>query len=296
MKFSFKNNVILGLVLSFTGSYLFAKESVIVRASCSSGSAVTVKGKEVSLSSIPKGAKVQIVVSPKDPICKGVLDIWWDHREDLQNQKVIANYLSTKPKVPNDFEISWKTARLVYFIGNYGYGENNFVNTKAGAELFHYGAEAGKQAMKLEPNRVEGYYWYAIDLGSYGLAKGIIASAANAKEGMRALAKAMSIDPKYQWYGSSRILGRYYQELPGLFGGDKEKALQLMKSATEKAPEFRNNWEFLGKYYLSRKEYDKALVACNTALEKKSLDGKYEEARYIREAQECRDKAQEKLK
>jgi tetratricopeptide (TPR) repeat protein len=223
------------------------------------------------------------------------LDECWDARENLNNQKIIADYLMTTPKVPYDYETAWKTARLVYFIGNYGAGEKRFVEGKEGVKLFHYGAEAGKKAYTINSNKVEGYYWYAIDLGSYGLAKGILSAAANASDGMDALKKAKEIDPSYHWYGSSRILGRYYQELPTIFGGSSKKALALFLEATDKSAGFDNNWVFLGQFYNSRKEYAGAIEACKKALELPQLDGKFEEKRYRREAKDCIEYAKSKL-
>lgn len=219
----------------------------------------------------------------------------WNSREDTNNQIAIANYLLTEPQVSRNYEIAWQTARLVYFIGNYGEGEKRFVDTKDGVKLFNYGVEAGKLAMSLDPEKVEGNYWYAIDLGSYGLAKGILSVAVNASDGMAALKKAMSIDPTYHWYGSSRILGRYYQELPGLFGGSTEKAKQLLMQASNKAPEYDNNWVFLGQFYLKRGLYKEALKACENAASITAVDGSSEEIRFKREANECVSKAKAKL-
>jgi tetratricopeptide (TPR) repeat protein len=224
-----------------------------------------------------------------------LLDKCWDKRENEKNQKIIANYLMTMPKVANNFEIAWKTARLVYFIGNYGAGENRFVDTKEGVKLFEYGYEAGIIAKNLEPEKVEGYYWYAIDLGSYGLAKGILSAAKNAGAGMDALKEAQKIDPEYHWYGSSRILGRYYQELPGLFGGDDKKALELFKTATEKAPQYNNNWIFLGNFYNHDGQYESAIEVCNKAIKTTQVDGKYENKRFIKEANLCIKYAKKKL-
>lgn len=226
-------------------------------------------------------------IAPATPLSVKVLDDAWNNRENPTNQKIIADYLTAKPDVPQDYETAWKTARLVYFIGNYGIGEKAYVSTPAGAQLFDYGVSAAKIAMTLKPNGLEGLYWYAVDLGSYGLAKGVMAAAKGAGPGMDALKKAMSIDPTYQYYGSSRILGRYYQELPGLMGGSNKKALALLTTATDKAPQFRSNWLFLGRYYLSVSDYQNALDACQKAVNSSALDGKYEEIRYLREANEC---------
>lgn len=225
------------------------------------------------------------------PLTDDLVDTCWANRENETNQKAIADYLMTKPAVPSDYATSWKTARLVYFIGNYGVGQDRFVDSSDGVSLFDYGAKAGLQAQALKPNAVEGYYWYAIDLGSYGLAKGVLASARNAKPGMAALEKAKQINPQYEGYGSSRILGRYYQELPGMWGGDMKKAAVLIKGAADSAPTYRNNWVFLGQYYIEAGDYVKANAACTKATQLPPTDGVYEEKRYMTEANACLKKA-----
>jgi tetratricopeptide (TPR) repeat protein len=225
-----------------------------------------------------------------------LLDNAWKNRETLANQQIIADYLMTFPVVPNHYEIAWKTARMVYFIGNYGIGEKAFVDTEDGIKLFEYGYKAGKIAVDLKPKEADGQFWYAIDMGSYGLAYGVFAAASHARDGMHALEQVMiSTKPDYQWYGSYRILGKYYEELPGIFGGSNKKALALITAATTKAPQFSNNWVFLGQFYNKTGEYNKALDACKQAVAQKPQDGKFEEKRYIREANECIALAQKKL-
>ncbi len=224
-------------------------------------------------------------------LTESVVDLCWANRENEDNQKIIAEYLITKPKVPKDYATSWKTARLVSFIGNFGVGQKRFVDTRAGVDLFDYGAKAGLQAQALNPNAVEGYLWYAVDLGSYGLAKGVLAAASGAKPGMAALEKAQKINPAYEGYASERILGRYYQELPRMFGGDMKKAESLILHSAEAAPNYRNNWVFLGQYYIAAGKYESANVACKKVLELPETEGKYEEKRFTEEDKACLKKA-----
>lgn len=234
-------------------------------------------------------------ISDDSPLTAKLMDQAWSNRQNVNNQKAIAAYLMKAPAIPQDYETAWKTARMVSFIGNYGYGEKVFVSTSDGVKLFDYGVQAGKVATSQKANGVEGLYWYAVDLGSYGLAKGVFAAAKGAGPGMDALKKVISIDPTYQGYGSSRILGRYYQELPGLMGGSDSKAEKYLTDATTKAPQVRNNWVFLGQYYISTKDYQKAIDSCQKAIDVTSSEGQYEEKRYLREANECLTKAKAKL-
>ncbi|MBU4573948.1 MAG: TRAP transporter TatT component family protein, partial [Proteobacteria bacterium] len=43
-------------------------------------------------------------------------------------------------------------------------------------------------------------------------------------------------DPNYEAGGPYRVLGRLYFKLPGLFGGDNEKAIENLKIAVKKGP------------------------------------------------------------
>ncbi len=227
----------------------------------------------------------------KAPLSNKLLDYIWQNREDIDNQKMIAAYLVNKPAVPKNYESSWKTARLVYFIGNFGYGEKEFLDTESGAQLFNYGVAAAKQAMDLNSKEVEGFYWYAYCQSAYGRAKSVLAMAANANDTMPALRKAIELNPSYGNYGAERMLGVYYEELPIIFGGSEEKALELIKSTITKAPQDRNNWVALGQFYNHFGYYESANQACQKALALPDLGGKFEELRYMREAKECVDKA-----
>ncbi len=244
-------------------------------------------------------ADASAAVSVKQSIAPSGLNVvWlnsaWDAREDLAKQSTYINYMQKMDEdniIPGDYETSWKAARIDYFLGNYGVGEKQFATGESGVEFFDYGVRLAKQAIKINPNGVEGQYWYAINLGSYGLAKGIMASAMNAKSGMKSLNFVCAHDPSYHWSGANRTLGKYYSKLPGMFGGDKTKALASLLKATQEV-DYSNNWVFLGQYYLEQKDGADALKACQRALQSPKIDGKYEEKRYTYEAQECIAEAQ----
>jgi len=222
----------------------------------------------------------------EDQINIKILDKLWDNRETNEGEQEIINFFKKEIKVPNDFNISWKISRLVYYYGNFMQVETLTKSEKT--KVFKYGYEAGEMAKKLEPKRVEGFYWYAINLGSYGLSKGIFSALNNAKPGRDALIEASKIDPKYQWCGPLRILGRYYQEVPGglISFGDKKIAEEYYNKAIQSCPEFRLNTMYLG--ILKKKAGDKnvALELFKKAQTLPDVDGKIEEKRYAKELAE----------
>lgn len=250
--------------------------------------------KKIDLESVPLTNESELkrfVLNPSEPLSNKLLDYAWQNRENIDNQKMIASYLVRKPNIPKNYDVAWKTARLVYFIGNYGYGEKEFLDTESGAQLFYYGIAAAQKATELNGKGIEGYYWYAYCQSAYGRAKSVLAMAANANDAMPALRKAIELNPSYGNYGAERMLGFYYQEIPVIFGGSEDKALELIKSAVAKAPQDRSNWVALGQYYNHFGYYESGGQACKKALNVANIDGEFEELRYMREAKECVDKA-----
>jgi tetratricopeptide (TPR) repeat protein len=127
---------------------------------------------------------------------------------------------------PRDFESAWKLARATYWLGGHGAVE-------ARRMALERGVAAGQAAATLEPNRPEGHFWAAANMGelaeSYGLRQGIKYRGA-IKD---ALETVLRIDPAFQDGSADRALGRWYYKVPGLFGGSKTKSEEhLRKSLT----------------------------------------------------------------
>lgn len=209
------------------------------------------------------------------------LDKFWEQRQPTENQKKIIKFLKTTEAVPKDFEVAWRVARLVYFVGNFGIGFQSLTK-KEKVEIFKYGYEAADIARTLKPDRVEGHYWYGTNLGSFGISKGVLAALGHAEEGRDALIKAIEIDPTYHWGGPYRTLGRYYQETPAFISfGNKKKAEECFNKALEIAPEFRLNIIDLGVLKKEEGKTKLALELLEKAQKTRKLDGELEEKRYL---------------
>ena len=185
-----------------------------------------------------------------DKVAKlATLNDLWEKRETKEGQKTIQDYIQSQPRVPMDFEIAWKMSRLVNFSELYGLG--SYTSKKDRETLFLYAFNAAGLAKQLDPKQVEGHYWYAVNLGAYGLEKGVLNVLKNAGQGRAALMQAIKINPKYHYAGAYRILGRYYKDLPSVLSfGDKKVAEEYLKKANEIAPEYRLNKVYLGTLYL----------------------------------------------
>ena len=220
------------------------------------------------------------------------LDNAWENRESKEVQEIILKFLQSEPTVPENFDIAWRVARLVYFSGNFGIGEG--LSNDDHVKIFLYGYKAAEIAKKLEPTKAEGYYWYAVNIGSYGLAKGVLSALNNASLGRDALLEVVKIDPSYHWGGAYRVLGRYYQEVPRIISfGDKKKAKEYFEKAIEVAPNYIVNTMYLGVLVEDVGEKTDALKLFRDAEKMPDLDGKNEVIRYKRELAEDIKKVQD---
>ena len=87
--------------------------------------------------------------------------------------------------------------------------------------------------MALEPNKPDGHFWLAANMGalaeSFGLRQGLKYRGEIRKE----LETVLQIDPAFQQGSADRALGRWYNKVPGLFGGsNKESEAHLRKALT----------------------------------------------------------------
>jgi uncharacterized membrane protein len=129
-------------------------------------------------------------------------------------------------KDPKDFESAWKLARARYWLG--GHAEEKHRKT-----YLESGIAAGRAAIGVAPNKPEGHFWVAANMGalaeSFGMRQGLKYRGDIKDE----LETVLRLDPAYQQGSADRALGRWYFKVPGLFGGsDKKSEEHLRKSLT----------------------------------------------------------------
>jgi tetratricopeptide (TPR) repeat protein len=120
----------------------------------------------------------------------------------------------------------------------------------------------------LQPNRPEGHFWIAANMGalaeSFGLRQGIRYRGAIRDE----LQTVLKIDPAYLHGSADRALGRWYYKVPGLFGGSKKKSEEHLRKALAYNPQSVITRLFLAETLIeldrpaeARKELEAALAA-----------------------------------
>ena len=144
-------------------------------------------------------------------------------REDLGSARRAAEIWAERLQANGgDFESAWKLARVQYWLGGHA-------DPKERRRLLEAGIASARIATKLQPNRPEGHFWTAANMGalaeSFGLRQGLKYRGEIRDE----LMTVLRLDPAFQQGSADRALGRWYAKVPGLFGGSKQKSEEHLR-------------------------------------------------------------------
>jgi tetratricopeptide (TPR) repeat protein len=179
-------------------------------------------------------------------------DALYAKRDDLASaRESAAIWQSRLQQNARDFESAWKLARARYWLG----GHASEAERKA---LLESGIAAARAAVAVEPNRPEGHFWIAANMGalaeSFGLRQGL-KYRGNIKE---ELLTALRLDPAFQQGSADRALGRWYYKVPGLFGGSNRKSEEYLRRSLTYGPHSTVSHYFLAETLLDQGRKDEA--------------------------------------
>lgn len=150
-------------------------------------------------------------------------DELYRQREDPASARRAADLWAARA-TRDDFEASWKLARICYWLGTRGPEADRRAS-------LNRGVGAGEEATRLQPSRPDGHFWLAADMGrlaeSYGLMQGLKYRGRVKDE----LERVLAIDPGWQQGSADRALGVWYTRVPRLFGGSHAKAEEHLRRA-----------------------------------------------------------------
>jgi tetratricopeptide (TPR) repeat protein len=143
------------------------------------------------------------------------------------------------------FEAAWKLARARYWLG----GHATESERKA---ILEDGIAASRTAVALRPNRPEGHFWMAANMGALAESFGMRQGLKYRGDIKAALLTVLKLDPAFQKGSADRALGRWYHKVPGLFGGSSQKSEEHLRKSLTYDPNSTASHFFLAETLLSR--------------------------------------------
>jgi tetratricopeptide (TPR) repeat protein len=156
----------------------------------------------------------------------------------------------------DDFNAQWRAAEALAFLAE------NEAQPKARKTAAAHGAVLARRAKELAPERVEGYYWYAINVGLRADVDRVFGLKA-VSEMETALKKAIELDERHDMAGPLRVLGILHLRTPGppVSIGSARKGLRLLQRAVADFPQYPENYLYLAEALRENKRIDEAKEA-----------------------------------
>jgi hypothetical protein len=173
-------------------------------------------------------------------------DALYARRDDVSSARQAADIWAKRlAQDSRDFEAAWKLARARYWLGGH-------VPEAERRPTFEGGIAAGRAATAAQPQRPEGHFWLAANMGalaeSFGLRQGLKYRGDIKSE----LLTVLKIDPAFQQGSADRALGRWYYRVPGFLGGSKEKSEEHLRRSLTYNPNSTASRYFLAETLIAR--------------------------------------------
>jgi tetratricopeptide (TPR) repeat protein len=171
-------------------------------------------------------------------------DDLFQQREDLAKLREAVKTLSAARHSDNrNFEVEWTYSKYNYFLGKQAESDKEI------DAAFKEGEKAAQIASRIAPNKPEGYFWFAANLGEAAKRSPMTVGLKRVDEIREAMRKVIEIQPDYQGASAYDGLARIELET-GIIGGKTEKAIEYLEKGLELEKNNSNLRLNLAKAYL----------------------------------------------
>ena len=168
-------------------------------------------------------------------------DRLYANREDLLSAERAATLWEERLiRDGRDFEAAWKLSRAYYWLGGH-------VAEDERRDRYEQGVAVARRANVMEPDRPEGHFWMAANMGAVAESFGLRAGLRYRGPIREQLESVMRLDPGFQQGSADRALGRWYFKVPRLFGGNDDRAVEHLERSLDYNPDSTASLFFLAE-------------------------------------------------
>ena len=159
-----------------------------------------------------------------------------------------------------DFDAAWKLARADHWLGGHAPESER-------RRFLEEGIETGRKAIALGPNRPEGHFWTAANMGALAESFGLRAGLKYRRTIKDELETVLRIDPAFEEGSADRALGRWYFKVPRLFGGSLKLAEEHLHASLKYNPDSTASHFFLAEVLMESGRKDAARAELQKVLD-----------------------------
>ena len=148
------------------------------------------------------------------------------------------------------------------------YGEERAKTDEAKVAAYERARDLAKRATELAPRDPDAHLWYAITLGTWSQAKGLLGSALALRDLRREVDRVLELDPKN--IEAHIMAGSIARELPVLLGGDRRESEEHFKTAQRLDPRLTGVRIELAQLYVNLGRYPEARQELQAVLAEKA--------------------------
>jgi hypothetical protein len=187
-------------------------------------------------------------------------DRLYANRTDLASaRRAVELWETVLVRDPSSYESLWKIARADYWLGKHA-------AEKERLHVLEDGVMRGRTAASLAPNRPEGHFWMAANMGA--------AAEFSGRDGLKyrkaikdELETVLRLDPAFLQGSADRALGRWYFKVPRLFGGNKKTAEEHLRASLKYDPHSTASHFFLAELLLEDGRREEARAEAQLVLD-----------------------------
>src|SRR5437870_717059 len=148
------------------------------------------------------------------------------------------------------------------------YGEERAKTQETKVAANERARDRAKRATELAPRDPDAHLWYAITLGTWSQAKGLLGSALALRDLRREVDRVLELDPKN--IEAHIMAGSIARELPVLLGGDRKESEEHFKTAQRLHPRLTGVRLELAQLYVNMGRYAEARQELQALLDEKA--------------------------
>jgi tetratricopeptide (TPR) repeat protein len=161
-----------------------------------------------------------------------------------------------------DYEAWWRLSRAACYLARHTPKPEKM-------RLLQEAIVAGKRAVALAPQRVEGHFWLGAGYGMTAEERSFIRALMLVDPIRREMEAVVRLDPDYEQAAGERFLARLHFRAPFFKGGDKRRSMNLLERCLTRYPENSLTMLYLADAYWSlglrdeaREQLENILALC----------------------------------